>query len=218
MAAGERIMMRRSCRTFQPLLVEYADGELDTPGRQRLEDHLAECPRCCTDLAALREVPSLLRTSSVPDPGDAFWLHQRHAIGRAIRNLPEPRAAGWLERLRATFAMPSLRYPIAVAVSLAVALAVYRLAARPPMSQPAASTEQVAQLDNQSLAALHDLMQAVVPTDESLSQGSADDETLLAALPLNELVGVTILPEAPRAADLEESELEGIGDLIGDLG
>lgn len=211
-------MMRRSCRTFQPLLVDHADGALDAPGRQRLEDHLAECPRCRTDLAALREVPSLLHTSSVPDPGDVFWLRQRHAIGRAIRNLPEPRAVGWLDRLRAAFAMPTLRYPIAVAVSLAVALAVYRLAERPPMSPLGAATEQVAQLDNQSLAALHDLMQAVVPTDESLSQASADDETLLATLPLNELVGVPILPEAPRASDLEESELEGIGDLIGDLG
>ena len=65
-----------------------------------MERHLAHCPACARDLAALRDVPTILPRSTIPDPGEEFWLRQRREIGRSIRNLPEPRSAwplaGWL--------------------------------------------------------------------------------------------------------------------------
>ena len=211
-------MMRWRCRPYQPLLVEAVEGTLDDAQRQRLDRHLARCPRCSADVAALRDVPALLQTSIVPDPGEAFWVRQRQAIGRAVRQAPAPQAGWGLDWLQEAMRRPVWRYPIAVGASVIVALLVYRFAERPPATPSGAAAVQIAQLDSDSLAALRDLMRALEPADEPFSQVSSDDETQLAALPLNELVGVSVAPELPRTSDLNESELEGIGDLIGDLG
>src|ERR1700687_5247832 len=87
-------MTRWGCRLYQSWLVDRADGVLDAPRQQRLDQHLSRCAACRADLDALRTLSKTLRTSTVPDPGNVFWLEQRQAIGRAIRNLPAP-GSGW---------------------------------------------------------------------------------------------------------------------------
>ena len=67
-------------------------------------------------------------------------------------------------------------------------------------------------------ASATELMQTVVPVDEDVPRVGADDEALLAALPLDDLVGVRLPSAVPQATELSDAELEGIGNLIGGLG
>ena len=54
-------MSRKSCETCREELVEFADGELDTARAARISDHLAACPACRRQLAALQTSLSLAR-------------------------------------------------------------------------------------------------------------------------------------------------------------
>lgn len=211
-------MIRRRCQSFQPLLVDYADDALSETGpRQRLERHLARCSRCRDDLAALRQMPVQLQTQPVPEPGEEFWLQQRRAIARAVRNLPAPRRGWWAGWVRDTRLLAAWRYPLAAAVSLLVAFGVYHFTQSSRPQRQTAAPEAIAQLDAPSIAAVHDLMRTLVPSDDDLSEAPADDDSLLAALPLDAFVNVTVTPQVPQTDDLSSSELEGLGGLVGNF-
>ncbi|MFI5395732.1 MAG: anti-sigma factor family protein [Candidatus Binatia bacterium] len=210
-------MSRWRCRFYRTLLVDYAGGMLTDRQRQRLEGHVERCPACAEELAALRDVPPILHSSVIPDPGEEFWRQQREAIGQALRNLPAPQPswlpAWWWEGLR----LSVWRYPLAATAALLVALFVHRFAEYPQTPPPNAAESQFAALDTDSLLVLRDLTRALAPSYEQMLQMLPDDDTLLAALPAGDLVGINPSPEAPQAVDLTESELEGIGNLVGDL-
>jgi hypothetical protein len=203
-------------------LVDHAEGTLAPAHRQRhrerLERHLARCPQCRADLTALRDIPAVLHTSAVADPGETFWRQQREAIGRAIRHPPVPGSTWNLDWLRDRMRLPRWRYALAVAASLLVALPVYRFAERTLEPQRDSSAAQIAALDADSLAALHDLMQAVAPADANLSASPRDDEVAFAAAEVGDLIGGPSVSDGPRATDLSDAELEGVDDLIGGVG
>lgn len=201
-------MTRWWCRRYRPLLVDHADGALDASRRQQLEHHLRRCPRCRVDFGALRELPDLLQTSTVPDPGDAFWLQQRQAIGRAIRSSAQP-GAGWV---RDVTRFGVWRYPIAATAGLVVALAVYQAAQRPPDISGSPVAAQLAALDTDALLMLNDLAAAVAPADEGLPDGPQDEEVVVAAA---DLVGVQELSAVPSERGLNDTDIEGVGELIG---
>lgn len=211
-------MMRWRCRRFQPWLVDHADGVLDASRQQRLERHLARCRACRTDVEALRDIPHVVRSSTVPDPGDAFWLQQQRAIGRAIRNLPEPRAAWSLEWLREALQLSPWRYALTATVALLVALSAYRMAERPPGSENSSIVAQLAALDTEVLVALGDLAEAVTPGDDPLNYSPREDEVAFAALAVGDLVGTHTLTHVPDDTELSDNELEGVDDLIGNVG
>lgn len=206
-------MTRFRCRAYRALLVDYAAGGLDAAQQRTVERHLHACRRCTAEVAALREVAAALRTDTVPDPGEAFWVGQRQAIARAIRTAPDPRASS-LDWVRQRWHAARWRYPLALAASAAMALLVYRLSVRleVPTAEPDA---QVASLDNELVLALHDVMQAVGPPDEYLPP-TADTESDLTALAMGDLIGVRPAPEVPSLNDLDEADLDGVGGLIGD--
>lgn len=209
-------MNRWRCRRYRISLVDCAAGRPAGPERQRLERHLAHCPACARNLAALRELPAIFQRSTVADPGEEFWLRQRREISRAVRNLPEPRwavpLAAWLERL---YQRP-WRAAFTAAAAALVALTVYRVAEPPPASQH--TPRDLAALDSGSLAMLHDFMEALAPDEGESQSHPADEDMLLAALSIHDLVGANALPEVPQAGDLNEEELEVIGNLIGGMG
>jgi anti-sigma factor RsiW len=213
--AGDGRVTRWRCRRYQSWLVDRADGVLEASQRQQLERHLIGCSACQADLAALRHVSAALSASTVPDPGKAFWLQQRQAIGRTIRNLPEPRRSWSLEWLRHALQFSPWRYPIAAAAALLVALTVYRIAARPPRSGNDSISHQLAQLDADVLVALADLAQAVTPSDDSLTYSPHDDEVAFAALAAGDLVGTHPLAHVPDEAEMSDAELERMDDLLG---
>ena len=202
------------CRWHRARLVDYAADGLAGAPRRRLERHLAHCDACARDLAALRELPALLQAAAVPDPGEEFWVRQRQAIGRAVRNLPEVPAAEPHRPLTRS----AWRYAVGLAAAAAVAVFIYRVGERHPPPVPDPLAAHTAVLDANSLIALHELLQTVVPVDEDVPRVGADDEALLAALPLDDLVGVRLPSAVPQATELSDAELEGIGNLIGGLG
>lgn len=208
-------MMRWRCRRYQPWLVDHADGVLDAPYQQRLEQHLTRCPDCRADLEALRGLPEVLQTSTVPDPGDAFWQQQRQAIGRTIRNLPMPRTGWPLGWLREVLQLSPWRYPIAAAVALLLGLAVYRVAQPPSEPGGASLAAQLATLDTDALLAVGELAQALTATDDALNN-PPDDEA--AALAVADLVGPHPLAHVPDETEMDDAELDKIDDLIGTIG
>ena len=114
--------------------------------------------------------------------------------------------------------MTRWRWPLAVAASLLVALFVYRYAERAPAPMPTALAPQIAALDAASLAALHELVRAVVPQDDYLRPAGSEDEAWLAALPLADWINAGTEPPVPQATDLSENELDIIHDLLGGVG
>jgi hypothetical protein len=104
------------------------------------------------------------------------------------------------------------------AAAALVALTVYHFAERPPAPQRTSAEPALTALDAGSLAMLHDFMEALAPNDGEIQSDRLDDETLLAALPIDDLVGVNVIPAVPQAGDLNEEELESIGDLVGGIG
>lgn len=48
------------CRTIDPLVTPYVDGELPDADRRRVDDHLAACPPCYTRVASERAVREAL--------------------------------------------------------------------------------------------------------------------------------------------------------------
>lgn len=211
-------MTRWQCRRYQSWLVDHADGVLDASQRQRIERHLAGCPPCSADLEALRNLPQAMSASTVPDPGDTFWLQQRETIGRSIRNLPAPRSSWSLDWLRDALQISPWRYPIAAAVALLLALSVYRLAEHPRESDSAAVSAQLAALDTDSLLAVGDLAEAVTPADGSLNYLPQEEEVAIAALAVGDLVGTHTLSYVPDETELSDADLDGVDDLIGTIG
>jgi anti-sigma factor RsiW len=212
-------MTRWRCRLYQPWLVDGVDGVLNASRQRRLERHLASCSGCRADLEALRELPEALRTSVVHDPGDAFWLQQRQAIGRTIRNLPAPRSGWHLDWLREALQLSPWRYPLAAMVALVLALSVYHLAERrPPETGAASVAAQLAALDSGVLLALDEVSAAVTPADDALHYTPREDDLAFAALAVGDLVGTHTLSHVPDETELSDADLEGMGELLGGIG
>lgn len=211
-------MTRWRCRRYRPWLVDHAEGVLDASRWQRLEQHLTRCSACCADLEALRDLPEVLQTSTVHDPGDAFWLQQRQAIGRTIRNLPDPRSGWQMDWLREALRLGPWRYPIVATVALLLALSVYQVAERHPETGSASVAAQLATLDSEVLLALDDLTAALAPADDSLHYTPREDELAFAALAVDDLVGTRTLPHVPDETELSDADLEGMDELLGGIG
>jgi len=167
-------------------------------------------------MEGLRQVPAVLKTSVVPDPGEDFWRQQRYAIGRAIRNLPEPSAHRAPDLWLAGLTPRAWRYPLAAAAALVLATGVYRFAERQRAQAPSdIGQTAVAALDPRSLGSLDEFMEVLVPQDDGLAQSPPEDDTLLAALQLEDSPASTFLPEPPQATELSDDELDGISGLVG---
>ncbi len=209
-------MSRWRCRPYRALLVDGAEGSLIDWQERRLDEHLRTCAACRDELVALREIPDLLRTAVVPELHEDFWRQQRQAIGRAIRDVPAPGRrwdVGWLQSAR----RPQLwRYPIAVAAALLVALGIYRVATDRQPQRPNGTERQLAGLDTDALAMLHDVMQALGPADDQAVTVESDDGAVLAAAPLSNFGAVIDVPPVLQTSDLSDNELEGLDTLVGD--
>jgi anti-sigma factor RsiW len=111
---GTMIRARR-CRRLAAALVDYAAGESAPAERRRIERHVAECGRCAATVAALADLPAVLR-SAAPARDEAFWRAQRTRVMRAIdsgarrRERPLPVGFDW-----------RLALPLAAAVAIALA-------------------------------------------------------------------------------------------------
>jgi hypothetical protein len=61
------------CQACRDRMIEAYYGELDAAGRAAYERHLAACPACAAEFAALRETLGLMDKRERSDPGPDFW-------------------------------------------------------------------------------------------------------------------------------------------------
>lgn len=204
------------CRAYRAWLVDAAAGDLAGHRQDRLNAHLAVCAGCAADLAALRDVPALLSTSAVPDPGEDVWRRQRLVIGRAIRQATPPQPVWiawqlWAERWSA------LRMPVTAVVSVALALAVLRVALPGVRHAPRPPAPQAATLDTDALGELSDVVRVVASHDEVLSLNPHEDDPSRVAPALYSPPAPTNEPLLFEAYDLDDDALNGVDDLLGDV-
>jgi hypothetical protein len=105
-----------SCREWESLLAEYVDGALSPEDRARVERHLAGCPTCAAEVAAVQRLAPVLRSLPEAQPpaglADAVF---------AVTT----RRRGWLRRLLPRRLAP-LSAAAAVLVVVVALVTVYR--------------------------------------------------------------------------------------------
>jgi hypothetical protein len=162
--------------------------------RAGIESHVAACDRCRTTLAALRDVPAMLRVQDETALDEAFWRAQRQAIMGAIRNLPAPAAAVPMP------SRPFVRRPtwMTWAPALVAATAVLALVTLRPdgiwRSVPSVPVAGIDGLDDPTLLSLSDLAGVSSPREETSIEVAQDE----AALP-----------------ELSDDELDALAQLVG---
>ena len=73
-------------KTIKELLPAYREQALDRTGNLLVENHLASCDECRTELSLLR----MMAEETVPDPGEAFWNAMPDRIYQAVQK-PQPK-------------------------------------------------------------------------------------------------------------------------------
>jgi hypothetical protein len=61
------------CANYKDRLIEAYYGELEPGDREELDRHVASCPECAVELAALRSTLGLMDARKRTDPGAEFW-------------------------------------------------------------------------------------------------------------------------------------------------
>src|SRR4029077_9412030 len=195
MAGAGRMWWRWTCRRLRARLVDFDAGTLDVVQRAGIESHLAACDRCSASLAALRDVPPMLRADDVAALDESFWRSQRQAVMEAIRDLPAPVAAAPAPVRRPLVAHPGWMTwaPALVAATAVLALVTLRPGTlwRPVPTVPTAEMDG---LDDPTLLSLSDLAGVSSPRDENSAELVNDD----AALP-----------------ELSDDELDALAQLVG---
>ena len=87
--------------TIKELLPAYREQALDRIGNLLVENHLASCDDCRTELSLLR----MMAEETVPDPGEAFWNAMPDRIYQAVQK-PQPK--------KKIFDLSWLFYPMAL--------------------------------------------------------------------------------------------------------
>jgi anti-sigma factor RsiW len=105
-------MMNNQCPDHQ-LLSVYCDGELPSPWKEKMESHIAVCPRCAQRLESYRTLfpsPSI-DGASIDSARERVWRKLEPRVTEATHALP-----AWRRRI-------SVPLPAAAAAVLLVALA-----------------------------------------------------------------------------------------------
>jgi anti-sigma factor RsiW len=95
-----------ACRSIGPLLDGYHDGELGAPERQRVQQHIAQCRRCKSDLDSLEAVGGFVRAAIAGTPEPDLWrgIERRLPPQRAPVNRA-PSRRRWMRPLGAAAAV-----------------------------------------------------------------------------------------------------------------
>jgi anti-sigma factor RsiW len=65
------------------LLSVYLDGELPSPWKEKMENHLASCPLCRETLETWKRISGKMRGAEDPGPGERVWDRIRRRIEAA---------------------------------------------------------------------------------------------------------------------------------------
>jgi len=175
-----------TCRRLRARLVDVASGSVTGAERREVESHLATCTACSEALAALREVPPLVRVPAGSLPAEEFWQGQRRAIMQAIQGVPAPAAAPRSPSRDVTGRPRWLTWAPALAAATAVLAVVALRPAVPWRAQPMVPAADVDGLDDPTLLSLSDLAGVSAP-DVEHSVEVVRDEAVLPELSNDEL-------------------------------
>ena len=89
-------------KTIKELLPAYREQALDRTENLLIENHLAVCDECRTELSLLR----LMAEETVPDPGEAFWAAMPDRIYQAVQKHQPKKKIFDLSRLLDRMALP----------------------------------------------------------------------------------------------------------------
>ena len=74
MGSWELAVPAKRCHSLVALLADYVEHQLPPEVHAELEQHLAKCPRCLTQLKTYESTVSLLRTIKEEDlPSELRW-------------------------------------------------------------------------------------------------------------------------------------------------
>ncbi len=87
------------CFRYRKLLIPYYEGDLGASVVKKVERHLAKCPRCRTELDAIRLVAGALTGSDVPpaEPANDLWAR---VSARIADESPQPVRRDWFRAVR----------------------------------------------------------------------------------------------------------------------
>lgn len=129
-------------RDIRELFPAHLEQKLDQAARRSVEQHLASCDDCRTELEILR----MLAADAVPDPGEAFWAALPGRIYRDVQKQQRERSWG-LPWALDQFLRP--RWVVsAVVVLLVVSLAWFLTPPAPLKMADTGSPDSVASYDD----------------------------------------------------------------------
>jgi len=179
------------CEEVRAYLPDLADGELSIARRREIEAHLALCPSCREEAAAIKESLEILASREPVDPGPAFWTEMHQRVHRRIDASPG----------RSIFSRP---LPASSLAAAALLLVVFLWWALPGGFAPGDPQDYFAQMQSKAEQSLADLG-AEIREDDSLAQALID-------------MGA---PSAGDTKDLltklDESQLERLAERLEDL-
>ncbi len=109
------------CAKYKDRLIEAYYGELAPGDREELDRHVASCPECAAELAALRSTLGLMDGRERTDPGAEFWNGYWDRLSRRMlwESIDEDRRPSLARRfVRSLGALPRWSYQAAGAAAL----------------------------------------------------------------------------------------------------
>ncbi len=89
-------------KTIKELLPAYGEQALDQTENLMIENHLASCDDCRSELSLLR----MMAEETVPDPGEAFWAAMPDRVSQSVQNRQTSKKTFDLSRLSGLRALP----------------------------------------------------------------------------------------------------------------
>jgi anti-sigma factor RsiW len=183
--------MRKRCR-IERYLTAYADNELSTRLRRKVEAHLESCPDCSRELDLLLASDRLLRRSGSPQLSDEQWKALKGNLSHALDDVDrEARKSVRIREVRPVYGTYRKR---AVAIAgVCAAVAVVALAIGP------------ASLVNWRMAGAQDGNDCIVDSIETLAAGytpmffTSEDPEMTVIWVFSEEVEADLMGENGRA-------------------
>ena len=109
------------CTEYKDRMIEAYYGELGPGDREELDRHVASCPACAAEFAALRSTLGLMAGRERTDPGAEFWDGYWDRLSRRMlwESIDEDRRPSLVRRfVRSLGALPRWSYQAAGAAAL----------------------------------------------------------------------------------------------------
>jgi hypothetical protein len=122
-------MKRKICKKMRKLGDDYYQNLLESGTASEVEAHLSECPSCRKAYEETREVLTLLKKDSLPDPGPSFWDGLSSRIMTQVRLYrPEEKEEPWYKKVWINpFGWPGYSWATALILMLLTPVVIYNM-------------------------------------------------------------------------------------------